>query len=542
MSIELSFGDGLIIFIYMAIVLVLGFYYPGIRNKDTKSYFLCNKNLGWFAIGMSIFATNISSEHFIGLAGSGATKGLVVGQFELMAIFILILLGWIIAPIIIKSGVTTVPEFLGLKFGEKNRKFLAGFSIVVYIFTKITVSLFAGGFLFSKLFGVSIYTSAIIIVLFTGLYSVIGGSIAVIRTNVFQGIVFITGAVLLTIFGLKEVGGITGLKESLPSTYFSMFKSLNNPDFPWTGIIFGAPILAFWYWITDQYIVQRIISAKNINTARTGSLFAASLKILPIFILVLPGLIAAALYPGVSGDDAFPLLLSGSLLPVGVKGIVLAGLLAAIMSSLASVFNVSATLFTNDYYKIKNPYASETKLVLIGRLATTVIVVIAILCVPLVKFIPNQLYLFLQGLQSYIAPPIAAVFLFGFLYKKINSKGVFWTLIIGELIGISKFLIEKFIDGNNIQLVGMNWIFSINYLHFTIILFLISTFLLFAISYITSQKEIKISNSVNALIAESLNEIKYEVKNFGSVVNYRVNILYSVIILFFIIGIWSFLS
>ena len=358
---------------------------------------------------MSIFATNISSEHFIGLAGAGATRGLAVGQFELMAIFTLIFLGWVLAPIYFKSNAVTVPEFLEKRFDLRIRKFFAAFSIIIYIFTKILVSLFAAGLLFYKIFGLNIYATSIIIVLITGLYSVTGGANAVIRTQLFQGIVLIIGAIVLSAFGLNAVGGFSGLEQKLPSHFFNMFKPISDPDYPWTGIIFGAPIIAFWYWCTDQYIVQRIFSAKSVNDARRGTLVAAFLKVLPIFILVLPGLIAVALYPDISGDEAYSVLVAGDLLPIGLKGLVVAGLLAAIMSSLASAFNSTAVLFTNDFYKVKNPQANERKLVLVGRLATTAIVVVAILTVPFVKLISSQVYLFLQNVQAFVAPPITCL-------------------------------------------------------------------------------------------------------------------------------------
>ncbi|MGE5499364.1 MAG: sodium:solute symporter family transporter, partial [Syntrophothermus sp.] len=359
-----SILDGIILFTYLVVVLSMGFYYSRRQDKDTVSYFLAGRSMGWFTIGLSIFATNISSEHFIGLAGSGASRGLAVGHFELMAIFILIVLGWFITPLYMRSGVQTIPEFLGKRFDEKSRKFFAGLSIFLYIFTKVTVTLFAGGILFYKLFGINIYASAIIIVLITGIYTVIGGETSVMKTHVIQAVMMILGAVLMTGFGLAEVGGMHALKQKLPVDFFTLFKPMSDPDYPWTGIIFGAPIIAFWYWCTDQYIVQRILSARNIQEARKGSLLAAFLKLTPMFILVLPGLIAIALFPEIKGDDAYPMLLLSNIIPTGIKGLILTGVVAAIMSSLASVFNSTSAIFTNDFYKPKFPEASEAKLVL----------------------------------------------------------------------------------------------------------------------------------------------------------------------------------
>jgi SSS family solute:Na+ symporter len=441
LTLVFTFTDLLVLIAYLIIVLSLGFYYSRRSDESYSDYFLAGRNLGWFTVGISIFATNISSEHFIGLAGSGSSRGLAVGQFELMAIFTLIFLGWILAPIYFKSGVVTVPEFLEKRFDRRIRKFFAAFSISIYIFTKILVSLFAAGLLFYKIFGLNIYASSIIIVLITGLYSVTGGASAVMRTQLFQGIVLILGAVILSVFGLNAVGGFSGLQQKLPADFFSMFKKISDPDFPWTGIFFGAPIIAFWYWCTDQYIVQRLFSAKSVDDARRGTLFAAVLKVLPIFILVFPGLIAAALYPEINGDQAYAALVAGDLLPIGLKGIVISGLLAAIMSSLASAFNSTAVLFTNDYYKIRYPESSERKLVLVGRLSTTSVVVAAILIVPLVKLISSQIYLFLQSVQAFVSPPITAVFLFALFSKKINARTAFITLMVGEAIGFSRLIL-----------------------------------------------------------------------------------------------------
>jgi len=533
-----TFIDNLIVVAYLIIVLSLGFYYSR-KEKKFNDYFLAGRNIGWFALGMSIFATNISSEHFIGLAGSGASRGLAVGQFELMAIFILIVLGWFLAPIYIKSGVATMPEFLEKRFGPGSSKFFATISIFLYIFTKIIITIFAGGILFYKIFGFSMYTSAIIVLLITGLYNVTGGAAAVIRTHTFQAILLLLGAIILTLFGLNEVGGFSGLQQKLPPDYFNMFKPMSDPDFPWTGIIFGAPIIAFWYWCADHYIVQKVLCAKTINDARQGTLLAASLKLLPIFILVLPGLIAAALFPEVTGDEAYPALLASDILPIGIKGFVVAGLLAAIMSSLASVFNVTAALFTNDFYKPKHPEASDRKLVLIGRLSTTIIVFTAILCVPLVKLIGSQIYIFLQSVQAFISPPITAVFLFGILMKRTTAKAAFWTLIIGEAIGISRLVVELL---NNLNLVNhpvLVYYASINYLHFAIVLFVISSFFIIAVSFLTQKSEGTKMNKVKYLLADSFSEIKININNLGAVSGYKTNLILSAFIVIIIIGLWS---
>ena len=537
-----NFGtlDGIVIIGYLIGVLMLGFYYSRRSNKSMEDYFLTGRNLTWLGVGMSLFATNISSEHFVGLAGSGASRGLAVGQFELMAIFILIILGWFLSPIYIKSGVVTMPEFIEKRYDSRSRKIFTIISIVVYLFTKVSVTLFAGGILFYKIFGINIYASAIIIVLMTGIYSVIGGSYAVMKTQIVQAFMMLLGAFLLTIYGLAEVGGFSALQEKLPTEYFQMFKPIDDPDVPWTGIIFGAPIIAFWYWCADQYIVQRVLSARSIDDARRGSLLAAFLKITPIFVLVLPGMIAYALFPGLQGDEAFPILIASNILPAGIKGFVLAAVLAAVMSSLASVFNSTASLITNDFYKPKNPTASEEKLVLVGRLSTMVIVVTAIMCVPLVKLISSQLYLYMQNIQATISPPITAVFIFGLFLKKANAKGALWTLIIGELIGLTKLTADflvRFEIVNNPSLIALA---NINFLHFAIFSFIASSFLLVVISYMYNEKAELSNSKLQLLFSENIKEIGYGLSHLKtSVLTYRVNVFFSIFILMIIIGLWS---
>lgn len=534
-----SYIDALILVLYLIIVLSLGFYYSR-RNEDNYAdYFLAGRNIGWAAVGISIFATNISSEHFIGLAGAGSLRGLAVGQFELMAIFTLIFLGWFLAPVYFKSNVVTVPEFLELRFDRRIRKFFAAFSIVIYIFTKILVSLFAAGILFYNIFGLNIYASSILIVLITGLYSVTGGAKAVIKTQTFQGIVLIVGAVILSVAGFIAVGGFSGLYAKLPSDFFTMFKAASDPDYPWTGIIFGAPIIAFWYWCTDQYIVQRLLSAKSVNDARKGTLLAAFLKLLPIFILVLPGLFAAVLFPESKGDSAYSALIYSDILPLGLKGLVVAGLLAAIMSSLSGAFNSISVLFTNDYYKIRYPEASERKLVLVGRLATTAAVVGAILIVPLVKVISSQIYLFLQSVQSFVSPPITAVFIFGLFSKKLTAKTAIITLIVGETIGIGR-LVLQILQNNSLELHPFfNWILSVNFLHFSIFLFVLSVSLILVMNFMRQTEKDSVVMNLNELVVENVTELTSGIVAIKQTKKMNSSLVMSVVILVIIIGLWS---
>jgi SSS family solute:Na+ symporter len=534
-----TFKDAIIVLIYLIAVLSMAFYYSRGKSSSTKDYFLAGKNMGWVAIGLSIFATNISSEHFIGLAGSGSVSGLAVGQFELMAIFILIFLAWFLTPIFFKSGVYTVPELLEKRFDKTIAQWYSGFSIFIYITTKILVTLYAGGMLFYEMFHLNLYTSAVIIVFITGLYSIIGGSGAIIRTQVLQSVLLLIGAILLTIFGLDRVGWFTGLSEALPSDYFSLFRPMSDPDFPWTGILFGAPILAFWYWCADQYIVQKIFSAKSIEHARKGTLLAAVLKITPIFILVLPGLIAAVLYPEVKGDKAYPTLLASDLLPVGIKGIVVVGLLSAIMSSLASTFNTAATLFTFDFYKKRYPKESEEKLVLIGRLSTTAIVLVAILIIPIVKLFNTQIYLFIQSFQACVSPPITAVFLWGLIFKFVNTRAAMVSLIFGELIGLFRLTLDGLVNSGIIS--GTFWVMiaNVNFLHFSIFLFVLTSILILSISLATTKENQIVPDNWYVLAADAMNGTKI---NLGIKERF-INSIFITIFLFAVIivvwGLWT---
>lgn len=500
-----NYIDTSIVIIYLIIVYGIGFYYSRKKIENTKDYFLAGQNLSWYAVGISIFATNISSEHFIGLAGAGSVRGIAVAHFELLAIFILIILGKFIVPVYYKSGILTTPEYLGKIFDNKIRYVFAFISIFMYLFTKAAVSLFAGGILFTKLFSINIYASAVIIVLLTGIYTVFGGSYSVIKTNIFQGLIMIIGATIFTIFGLNAVGGFPGLKANLPIDYFQILKPINDPDFPWTGILFGAPIIAFWYWITDQYIIQKVISAKNINEARKGTYLTGGLKILPLFILVIPGLIIAVLFPDGKGDAAFLTLVMSNIIPNGVKGLVIAGFLAAIMSSLASVINSISAILTNDFYKSKFHDATESNLVLVGRLSSILAIVFIILLIPFIKTMSNYLYIFLQSIQAFISAPIAAVFLISFGIKnKINSKSILYALIIGELFGILRMIIG-FLPVDNIETnTILFWLSKINYLHFSIFLFCATIVIFFLLNYSFNLRKELILNNLSGQIKNGI--------------------------------------
>lgn len=477
--------DMVIIVAYFAIVLGIGFYFSRSRRTSTD-YFLASRDVGWFAVGASLFATNISSEHFIGLSGSGASTGLPIGHFEWLACLVVLLLGWVFVPFYHRSRVFTMPEFLERRYNPACRMYLTTISIIAYVLTKIAVSLYAGALLLKATVGWDFYTSAIVLVVLTGVYTISGGLAAVIYTDVVQAFILIGGAFILTVAGLNQVGGFGGLRASLPPDFFDMIRPMSDPEFPWTGIFLGAPILGIWYWCTDQVIVQKTLSARNIPQARLGSIFAGYLKILPVFILVLPGLIAKALYPDVTGDNAYPLLVI-RLLPPGLTGLMVAALLAALMSSLSSTFNSSSTLITFDFYKRIHPEASERRLVTIGRITTAILVVLGVLWVPFMKYISSQLFIYLQSVQAYISPPIAAVFLLGVFWKRVNGAGAFAALLTGLGLGGLRFVLEVWHGMRPFSEPWVVGLVKINFLHYALYMFLICTLVLVGVSLLTPE-------------------------------------------------------
>lgn len=486
----LEYLDWILISAYFVIVFFVAFrssFSKKRKSKSSSDYFLAGRNIGWFIIGASLFASNIGSEHLVGLAGTGVASGVAVGQFEILASLILLILGWLFVPFYLKSGVFTMPEFLEKRYSSGARWYLAVISIVGYVLTKISVTIAAGGIVFESLMGIEFWTGALIVVIITGIYTVLGGLRAVLYTDMIQMFILVGGAIAVTVVGLIQLGGVSELYNQAGSGFLSLWKPMSDPNFPWTGIIFGAPILGVWYWCTDQFIVQRVLSGKDINHSRRGTIFAGYLKILPLFIFVIPGVIAYALTQTGditldSPDHALPTLI-GTLLPVGLKGIVVAGLLAALMSSLSSVFNSCSTLITWDIYKKLHPEVTENRLVLVGRIATIILVGFGLLWIPMMKLISGQIYQYLQSVQAYISPPIAAIFLIGVLSRRMNSQGAIAALITGFVLGIARLILELTRD-------SLNGIFyqyaAINFLHFAFLLFLVCTLVLVIVSYFTS--------------------------------------------------------
>lgn len=502
---SLNYLDGGLIALYFFCVFGLAWWVTVRKKKEnsTADYFLGGKDLSWFVIGASLFASNIGSEHLVGLAGAGASGEFAAGQFELLAALILILLGWVFVPFYLKSGVFTMPEFLEKRYSPAARNYLSVVSIIAYILTKISLTILAGAIVF-EVMGLDFWLGAILTLLATGIYTILGGLRAVIYTDMLQMFVLVIGSFAITIFGLKALGGWGELEMIIasssgwegrgvePSDFFNLWHPASDDKYPWTGIIFGAPILGVWYWCTDQFIVQRVLSAKNINHARKGTIFGGFLKILPIFIFVIPGVIAYALaQKGMltlgKPEDALPGMVN-DFLPNGLKGLVLAGLLAALMSSLSSVFNSCSTLFTIDFYKRWKPSSSESHLVLVGQMSTVILVALSLAWIPILRGMlegGGSFYSILQSIQAYISPPIAAAFLLGLFFKRINSRGAIWSLWVGFFLGITRLVLEVLISEGVASFAPGSlghYITSMNFLHYAILLFVISVIVLIGVS------------------------------------------------------------
>ncbi|NWF88181.1 MAG: sodium/solute symporter [Ignavibacteriaceae bacterium] len=529
--------DWLVIVFYFLIIGALAWWIIRKQKKTTDGYFLAGRSLGWFIVGASIFASNIGSEHLVGLAGSGATDGVAMAHYELHA-WCLLILGWVMVPFYMRSKIYTMPEFLEKRFSPTARTVLSGISLVAYILTKIAVGVFAGGVVFAVLLpemnflGMdSFWIGSILVIVITGIYTVLGGMEAVAYTEALQTIILIIGSALVTIFGLQAIGGWTELRAIVGSEMFNLWKPLVpagvegtwapikeagkmawyfNDNYPWIGMLFCAPIIGLWYWTTDQYIVQRTLGAPNETEARRGSIAAAFFKLLPVFIFIIPGIICYGL--AVSGkipviqqhligpdghiirdnaQQAFPLMVA-NILPVGIRGIVVAGLLAALMSSLAGAFNASSTLFTIDFYSRLRPNTSQEKLVWVGRVATTVMVIIGLLWLPVIKG-GKGLYDYLQGVQAYLAPPIFVVFFAGVFHKRLNAKGCLAALYTGFALGLIRLAIDtpiKLVEGFKYSEGSFFWIINnIFFQYYSLLIFIISLVVMVVVSYMTEAPE-----------------------------------------------------
>lgn len=501
-----NFGiiDLSIVLLYFAVILWISKWAADEKNKTLSAvdYFLAGKDQGWLVIGASLFASNIGSEIILGVSGAGARGNMPVANFEIIASLVLILLGWVFVPFYLRTGVFTMPEFLEKRYSRACRNYLSVISVLAYVITKISLIIFAGALVFETI-GIPFWTGAIFTVLATGLYTVLGGLKAVIYTDMVQAIILLIGTGAVTLFALNEVGGWGEMIDTLSiasqnpanptvDRFFNLWRPSGDTEYPWTGMLFGAPILGVWYWCTDQYIVQRALSAKDLSNARKGALLAGYLKLLPVFIFFIPGVIAFALmqkgllsFSMDEADKALPAMITG-FLPVGLKGLAIAGLLAALMSSLSSAFNSSSTLLTIDFYQKFKPEATEKDLVRFGRIATIVLVVLSLGWIPFMRaLMSGGIFLYLQSVQAYISPPIAAVFLLGLYFPWINSRGAIIALWSGFVLGIARLVTEFMANEGSLAISEgsfLAWLLDINFLHYALFLFLICSGVLMVFS------------------------------------------------------------
>lgn len=535
--------DWIMIGLYFLILLGVAWWVVKKNKKTADDYFLAGRNLGWWVVGASIFASNIGSEHIVGLAGSGAKDGVALAHYELHA-WCLLVLAWVFVPFYARSLVFTMPEFLERRFDERSRYVLSIVSLLTFVVSKIAVGIFAGGVVFGillpelhlqigSLYIDSFWIGSVLVIVLTGLYTTLGGMRAVAYNDAVQVVILIGGSLMLTIYGLNELGGWSELKRICGTEMFNLWKPLVpagmeatwapvkepgriawyfNGNFPWLGMAICAPVIGLWYWCTDQYIVQRALGAPNETIARRGSIFAAFLKLFPVYLFIIPGLIcfalaksgknpalAAEMFPaGQMNTDAaqgaFPLLVQ-HLLPAGLRGIVVAGLLSALMGSLAGVFNACSTLWTVDIYQKLKPKATQEDLVRSGRMATCVMVVIALLWIPVVKG-AHGLYEYLQAVQGYLAPPIFVVFFFGVFWKRLNAAGCLWAMIIGLAVGLFRMAVDTPITmklsgfENGYEPGSFLWIVNnINFQYFSILITIISAVVMVVVSYATKEPD-----------------------------------------------------
>ncbi len=487
------------------------------KDKNTTDYFLAGRDATWIAIGASIFASNIGSEHLVGLAGAGAESGMAMAHWEMHG-WMILMLGWLFVPFYSRSKVFTMPEFLERRYNPQARSFLSIISLVSYILTKVAVTVYAGGVVFKDVFNIEyvsffgynidfFWISAIGLVVLTGIYTTFGGMKAVLYTSVLQTPILLIGSIAVLVIGLIKIGGWQEMMEICSAnvtvhgdSMTSLMRSPKDPDFPWTGVILGSAIIGFWYWCTDQYIVQRVLSGRDMKQSRRGTIFGAYLKLTPVFIFLIPGMIAYAMTQKIDPSTGQPMLNLASndaafstlvkvLLPKGFTGIVVGGILAALMSSLASLFNSSAMLFTIDFYQKYKPNKTEKHYVIIGRMATVAIVLLGIAWIPVMKGLGKVLYEYLQDVQSLLAPGIAAVFLLGIISKKTTPAAGIWGLVIGFTLGMIRLGLKIFEGSIGDDSLLYTVFLSHNWLHYEIYLFVIVIAAMIVISYFTERKD-----------------------------------------------------
>ncbi|XP_028841172.1 sodium/myo-inositol cotransporter 2 isoform X2 [Denticeps clupeoides] len=475
----LATADIVVLVAYFLVVMAVGLWSMWRTKRNTvDGYFLAGKNMTWWPVGASLFASNVGSGHFIGLAGSGAASGIGATAYEWNGMLMVLVLGWFFLPIYIASGVTTMPEYLQRRFGGRRiQLFLAVLYLFIYIFTKISVDMYAGAVFIQQALRWNIYLAVVVLIAITAFYTIAGGLAAVIYTDAVQTLIMLMGALTLMAFSFVEVGGwqalLDGYSSAVPSVRdpnttcgipredaFHLFRDPVTSDLPWPGVLLGMSLPSLWYWCSDQVIVQRSLASKNLLHAKGGSLMAAYLKVLPFFMMVLPGMISRILYPDevacgdpdvckevcgnpVGCSDIAYAKLVMELLPSGLRGLMMAVMLAALMSSLTSIFNSSSTIFTMDLWRHLRPQVSEWELMIVGRVFVLVLVVVSVLWIPLVQASQGgQLFIYIQSISIYLQPPVSVVFMAGCFWKRTNEKGAFWGLVLGLLVGCVRMVLD----------------------------------------------------------------------------------------------------
>ena len=508
--------DWIVIGVFCCALIGIVLWVVSQKNDNSADYFLGGKDATWIAIGASIFASNIGSEHLIGLAGAGASSGMAMAHWEIQGWMILIL-GWVFVPFYTRSMVYTMPEFLERRYNTQSRTILSVISLISYVLTKVAVTVYAGGLVFQQVFGIEelwgidfFWIAAIGLVVITAIYTIFGGMKSVLYTSVLQTPILLLGSLIILVLGMRALGSwdqmlqLCDVKpnyEGATGTMIHLMRSNSDPQYPWLGALIGSAVIGFWYWCTDQYIVQRVLSGKNEKESRRGTIFGAYLKLLPVFLFLIPGMIAFALHQKYAGDGGFlPLLADGTpnadaafptlvakILPAGVKGLVVCGILAALMSSLASLFNSSAMLFTIHFWKRLKPQTSEKSLVRIGQTATVVIVILGILWIPIMRSVGNVLYNYLQDVQSVLAPGIAAAFLLGITWKRASAKGGQWGLLSGIIIGLTRLGAKVYYS--NATDAADNWFkavfYDFNWLFFCGVMLIVCCLVVIIVSLVT---------------------------------------------------------
>ncbi|XP_039252114.2 sodium/glucose cotransporter 4-like [Styela clava] len=514
--------DIAVIVIYFALVMGVGIWAMIRANKgNVQGYFLAGRNIAWWAVGASLFSSNISSISIIGMAGSGASTGIAVAAYELNGLFVLILLGWIFVPVYLASGIFTMPEYLKRRFGgERIRLYLACLCMILYMFAKISTDLYSGAIFIQQSIGWSLYPSIIGLLVITVIFTITGGLTAVIFTDTLETVIMLGGSIVLMIMAFIEVGGYSGLQEKWddaipadangscgipPDNAFHLFRKASDPDYPWPGVVFGISILSTWYFCTDQVLVQRSLASKNLLHAKGGSVLAALLKITPLFLMVMPGMISRVLFADrvacvtpeacIEACDnaagctniAYPILVL-EIMPQGLRGLMIAAMLAALMSSLTSVFNSAATIVSMDLWKTMRKQATDIELMVVGRIFVVILAAVSILWIPVLSGLQSgKMMEYVQSISSFLAPPICSTYLLAILWTRTNEPGAFWGLAVGLVFGLTRMLIEftlpaptcGHIDGRPEILT------KVPFLYFAMILFMISMFVSIFVSLVT---------------------------------------------------------